>query len=63
MWYLKRMKGEGDIAIILVIASVAAWLTHVITCISDDRWGLLIAGGIVFPVGIIHGVGIWFGFF
>lgn len=58
---LKKMKGEGEIAIILVIASVAAWLTHVITCIADDRWGLLIAGGIVFPVGIIHGIGIWFG--
>lgn len=58
---LKKMKGEGEIAIILMIASTAAWLTHVITCISDDRWGLLIAGGIVFPVGIIHGIGIWFG--
>jgi len=63
MLNLKKMKGESEIAIILVIASVAAWLTHVITCISDDRWGLLIAGGLVFPVGIIHGIGIWFGAF
>lgn len=58
---LRKMKGEGEIAVILMIASVAAWLTHVVTCISDDRWGLLIAGGIVFPVGIIHGIGIWLG--
>lgn len=58
---LKKMKGESEIMAIIFIASIAAWLTHVITCISDDRWGLLIAGAIVFPVGIIHGIGIWFG--
>jgi hypothetical protein len=57
----KKVKGEGSLTLITIIASTAAWLTHVITCISDDRWGLLIAGGIVFPVGIIHGAGIWFG--
>lgn len=57
----KNSKGEGSLAIFLMLAFGAAWLTHVITCIDDDRWGLLIAGGIVFPVGIIHGIGIWLG--
>jgi hypothetical protein len=59
---MKQLKGEGEIAIILGVAALGAWLTHVVTCISDDRWGMLIAGGLVFPVGIIHGIGIWFGF-
>jgi hypothetical protein len=59
---LKKMKGKGEITgIILVGVPVGAWLTHVVTCISDDRWGMLIAGGLIFPVGIIHGIGIWLG--
>jgi len=43
------------------LALFAAWLTHVMTCFSDDRWTFLIAGALFFPVAIVHGVGIWFG--
>lgn len=39
----------------------AAWITHVIVTIGAGAWGLLIAGAILFPVGIIHGIGAWFG--
>lgn len=39
----------------------AAWLTHVIVCISAQLWLFLIAGAIVAPIGVIHGVGYWFG--
>ena len=39
----------------------AAWLTHVVTCLVEGRWGFLIAGAIMFPIAIIHGVMIWFG--
>jgi hypothetical protein len=49
--------------ICITVTSLAAWLTHVITCLNDGLWGFLIAGALVFPIGIIHGVGIWFGFF
>jgi len=38
-----------------------AWLTHIIVSISAHAWGLLIAGAIMFPIGIIHGIGCWFG--
>ena len=41
--------------------SIAAWFTHLFVCFSDDRWGFLIAGAIMFPIAIVHGVGIWFG--
>lgn len=41
----------------------AAWLTHVVVSIKTASWFLLIAGAIVFPVGCIHGTGIWFGVF
>jgi hypothetical protein len=46
---------------VIIIAPLAAWMTHVITCISTEAWGFLIAGAIFFPVGIVHGVGIWMG--
>lgn len=55
----------GNFAIIiyiaLVIASGAGWITHLIECFSDGRWGFLIAGAIFFPIAVVHGWGIWFG--
>lgn len=40
---------------------LGAWLTHIIICLIQAKYLLLIAGAFVFPVGVIHGVGIWFG--
>ncbi len=45
----------------LAIASVSAWITHVVVCIQTEQWFFLIAGAIAFPIAIVHGVGIWFG--
>ena len=45
----------------LFVSALAAWLTHVVVCLKAGLWGFLIAGAIFFPVGIVHGVGIWFG--
>ena len=63
---MKYEKGNGSIellAVIVILASIAAWFTHVFVCLSEEAWGFLIAGAIMFPIGIIHGIGIWFGFF
>ena len=49
--------------VILMITSFAGWLTHIIVCIQNEAWLLLIAGAIAAPIGVIHGVGIWFGVF
>ncbi len=46
-----------------VVATVAAWVTHVYVCIQASAWILLAFGCIVAPVGIIHGVGVWLGAF
>ncbi len=51
------------IPIALVITTVAAWFTHVVTAIQSEQWVFLLAGALFFPVGIIHGIGVWFGFF
>lgn len=45
----------------LFIWGVAAWLTHIFFCLKTGTYMLLIAGAFVFPVGIIHGTGRWFG--
>lgn len=45
----------------ILIASILAWFTHVVTCLTTGSWGFLIAGAIMFPIGIIHGFLIWLG--
>ena len=50
------------VGVIIGGVSLAAWFNHYYTCFSDDRWGFLIAGAIAFPIAIVHGVGVWFGF-
>lgn len=56
-----------DIGVLFVIGFfltlIAAWFTHIIVCLSTAAWGFLIAGAFFFPIGIIHGVGLWFGAF
>jgi hypothetical protein len=49
--------------IALWLVAVAAWLTHIVVCIKTAAWGLLIAGAILFPIGIVHGIGVWLGVF
>ena len=51
----------GLLLISMMFISSAAWLTHLFVCFSDDRWGFLIAGAIMFPIAIVHGIGIWLG--
>jgi hypothetical protein len=51
----------AQIWFIAVLLSIAAWLTHIIHCLITAKYLLLIAGALVAPVGVIHGIGIWFG--
>lgn len=47
--------------VITLLLVFIAWLTHVVSCLNAAKWGFLIAGAIFFPVGVIHGIGIWLG--
>lgn len=38
----------------------AAWLNHVFTCFAEGMWGFLLAGAVFFPIGILHGIYLWF---
>lgn len=44
----------------LFITTFCAWITHLITCFAENLWGMLIVGAILFPIGIIHGIWLWF---
>jgi len=39
----------------------AAWITSIVFCAANGLRPLLIASATFFPVGVVHGVGIWFG--
>lgn len=51
---------DNGVGIIIGLVSFAAWLQHLYTCFTNELWGFLIAGALFFPVGIIHGIGVWF---
>ena len=61
-----RTQTLGGLALVLSIIGLvgtmfAAWLTHVIVTIQASQWIFLLAGAIFAPIGMIHGIGIWFG--
>jgi hypothetical protein len=39
----------------------AAWLTSIVFCAAHGARPLMIAAAAFFPVGVVHGVDIWFG--
>ncbi len=64
MGMIEKLAGLSFITgFLLTITCIAGWVTHVIVCIQTASWFLLIAGALAFPIGIVHGIGIWFGAF
>jgi len=43
------------------ILPFAGFIQHIVTCVDEDRTLLLIAGIFIFPIGIVHGWGVWLG--
>ncbi len=57
-----RQRGDAEVVVLGFFGvGIAAWLTHVVTCLAAGKWGFLVAGALFFPVAIIHGIGVWFG--
>lgn len=53
------------IAVFLIafVVSVSAYIQHFITTIQGEQWAVLIVGAILPPLGVLHGVLVWFGVF
>jgi len=49
----------GFLTVALLI--YAAWLTSIVFCASNGQRPLLVASAAFFPVGVVHGIGVWFG--
>jgi hypothetical protein len=39
----------------------AAWLTSIVFCSANGMRPLLVVSALFFPVGVVHGIGVWFG--
>ncbi|MEZ9229983.1 hypothetical protein AB4259_02725 [Vibrio amylolyticus] len=50
-------------AISTLLALVAGYLNHIIHTIQNEQFVLLLVGVLAFPIGIFHGIGLWFGLF
>ena len=59
----KRDNVNAILFVFIIFSLIGAWFTHIIHCLNEGLWGFLIAGALVFPIAIIHGIGLWFGFF
>ena len=51
---------EMGIIVLVFVALIVAWFTHIFFCFATAAWGFLVAGAIMFPIGIIHGAWLWF---
>jgi ABC-type arginine transport system permease subunit len=47
--------------IVMLAFCYAAWLTSIVFSATHGARSLLIAAATFAPIGIIHGVGVWFG--
>lgn len=52
---------KGIFGILFWVWAAASWFTHIFVCLSDGKWGFLIAGALAFPIAWVHGTGVWFG--
>jgi hypothetical protein len=53
--------GTAAALVSLGLFAYSAWLTSIVFCSVNDERPLLIASATFFPIGIVHGVGVWLG--
>ena len=52
---------EAGACLAIGMLCYAGWLTHIVACAQDRLWGFLALGAVLVPVGVVHGIGSWFG--
>ena len=54
----------GDLSGLAIgVAFIGDWVTHVVVTIVAEQWIFLLIGAFFPPIGIVHCIGLWFGFF
>jgi hypothetical protein len=52
---------NGAIDLQTAVTLLAAWLTSIVFSAANGHGPLLIAASMFPPIGVVHGVGVWFG--
>ena len=62
-WRRSHPMNFKGLAILLLggLFGYSAWLTSIVFCATNGPRPLLFADAAFFPVGVIHGVGVWLG--
>jgi hypothetical protein len=47
--------------VVPALCAYSAWLTSLVFCASNGQRPLLIVDAAFFPVGVVHGIGLWLG--
>ena len=56
------MDGRTMLALLLLVPFIySAWLTSIVFCAAGACRPLLVASALFFPVGVVHGIGVWCG--
>lgn len=53
--------GASALWAVLGLLSFAGGITHIIVTIQAKAWLFLLAGLVVPPIGVVHGIACWFG--
>lgn len=61
-----RQSGSMDLRTLVTLAGMwlfiySAWLTSIVNCTANDDRTLLVAAAAFFPIGVVHGIGVWIG--
>jgi hypothetical protein len=51
----------ASVLLVTLLLLYSSWLTSVVFCSANGLLPLLIAAAVFFPVGVVHGIGVWFG--
>ena len=53
---------KAVITLLLQMITLGAWFQHIYTCFVEGALLFLVIGAGIIPIGVVNGLGIWFGF-
>lgn len=50
---------DGLMGLLATLLAAGSWATHIVVCATEELWGFLALGVVVFPVAVFHGGAVW----